>query len=82
MVLKLAGGLFVGVASLMSGWMARQGLSHQLRLIRQLRLGLELMGQEMELHMPPLPELFAALALCCVGALGGVCAAACARRPE
>ena len=29
-----------------------------------------------------LPELFAALALCCVGALGGVCAAACARRPE
>lgn len=58
MVLKLAGGLFVGVASLMSGWMARQGLSHQLRLIRQLRLGLELMGQEMELHMPPLPELF------------------------
>ena len=23
-----------------------------------------------------------ALALCCVGALGGVCAAACARRPE
>ncbi len=26
-----------------------------------------------------LPELFAALALCCVGALGGVCAAACAR---
>lgn len=29
-----------------------------------------------------LPELFAALALCCVGALGGVCAAACAQRPE
>ena len=29
-----------------------------------------------------LPELFAALALCCVGALGGVCAAACAWRPE
>ena len=29
-----------------------------------------------------LPELFAALALCCVGALGGVCAATCARRPE
>ena len=29
-----------------------------------------------------LPELFAALALCCVGALGGVCAAACARCPE
>ena len=58
MVLKLAGGIFVGVASLMSGWMARQGLSHQLRLLRELRLGLELMGQEMELHMPPMPELF------------------------
>ena len=58
MVLKLAGGIFVGVASLMSGWMARQGLSRQLRLLRELRLGLELMGQEMELHMPPMPELF------------------------
>ena len=58
MVLKLAGGIFVGVASLMSGWMARQGLSRQLHLIRQLRLGLELMGQEMELHMPAMPELF------------------------
>ena len=58
MVLKLAGGIFVGVASLMSGWMARQGLSRQLRLLRQLRLGLELMGQEMELHLPPMPELF------------------------
>ena len=58
MVLKLAGGIFVGVASLMSGWMARQGLSRQLHLIRQLRLGLELMGQEMELHMPSMPELF------------------------
>ena len=58
MVLKLAGGIFVGVASLMSGWMARQGLSRQLRLLRELRLELELMGQEMELHMPPMPELF------------------------
>ncbi len=58
MVLKLAGGIFVGVASLMSGWMARQGLSRQLSLLRQLRLGLELMGQEMELHLPPMPELF------------------------
>ena len=36
MVLKLAGGIFVGVASLMSGWMARQGLSRQLRLLREL----------------------------------------------
>ena len=37
---------------------------------------------ELQYRLTPLPELFAALALCCVGALGGVCAAACARRPE
>ena len=37
---------------------------------------------ELQYRLTPLPELFAALALCCVGALGGVCAAACAWRPE
>ena len=57
-MLKIMGACFVAAASLMSGWAARQGLSQQLRLRRQLRLALELMQGEMELHMPTVGELF------------------------
>ena len=61
MIWKLAGGVFVAAASLMNGLAARQSLSRRLELLRQLRLGLELLQGEMELHMASLPELFEAV---------------------
>lgn len=57
-MLRIMGACFVAVASLMSGWAARQGMQQQVRLRRQIRLALELMQGEMELHMPPVAELF------------------------
>ena len=54
----MMGACFVAVASLMGGWAARQQMSQQLGLRRQLRLALELMQGEMELHMPTVGELF------------------------
>lgn len=48
----------VTVASMMGGWAARQGMVQRLGLLRQLRLGLELMQGEMELSMPSMEELF------------------------
>lgn len=48
----------VTVASMMGGWAARQGMAQRLGLLRQLRLGLELMQGEMELSMPAMAELF------------------------
>lgn len=47
MMLKLAGGIFVAVASFMNGYLARQSLSRRIGLLRQLRLGLELLQNEM-----------------------------------
>ena len=60
MMLKLAGGIFVAVASFMNGYLARQSLSRRIGLLRQLRLGLELLQNELELRMASLPELFEA----------------------
>lgn len=57
-MLKIVGACFVAVASMMVGWASRQGMHQQLRLQRQLRLALELMQGEMELHMPSVAELF------------------------
>ena len=48
----------VTAASMMGGWAARQGMTQRLGLLRQLRLGLELMQGEMELSMPSMAELF------------------------
>ena len=48
----------MGIASLMSGWAAGQGLRQRLRVLHRLRLALELMQAEMELHMPSVAELF------------------------
>lgn len=57
-MLKFVGAMFVTAASLLAGWGAGQSLSHRLRLLRQLRLALEVMQGELELNMPPLSELF------------------------
>ena len=48
----------VTLASMMGGWAARQGMAQRLSLLRQLRLGLELMQGELELNMPSMEELF------------------------
>lgn len=70
MIWKLAGGVLVAAASLMNGLAARQSLSRRLELLRQLRLGLELLQGEMELHMASLPELFEAVGQRMEGELG------------
>ena len=70
MVLKLAGGIFVATASLMNGYLARQGLRQRRRTLEQLRLGLELLQGEMELRMASLPELFEAAGNQLGGAVG------------
>lgn len=57
-MLRIIGACFVATASLMGGWAARQGMQQQVKVRRQLRLALELMQGEMELHMPPVAELF------------------------
>lgn len=58
------------LASMMVGWGARQGLREHLDLLRQLRLGLELMAGEMELNMPPLSQLFETVGQGISGAVG------------
>lgn len=70
MIWKLAGGVLVAAASLMNGLAARQSLGRRLDLLRQLRLGLELLQGEMELHMASLPELFEAVGQRMEGELG------------
>ena len=57
-MLKLMGACFVAAASFFIGLAARQGMRRQVDLLRQLRLALELMQGEMELHGPPVAELF------------------------
>ncbi len=67
---KLFGAVCVTLASLLAGWHARRGLSDELGLLRQLRLALELMQGEMELSLPPLPELFRGVGRRMDGAVG------------
>jgi stage III sporulation protein AB len=55
---KILGALLVTAASMMSGWAARQSLRQRQTLLRQLRLALELMQGELELHMPAVSQLF------------------------
>ena len=67
---KLLGACLVGLASLMAGWASRQTMQHHVRLLRQLRLGLELMQGEMEVRMPPVSELFETVGRQVGGTLG------------
>jgi stage III sporulation protein AB len=67
---KLLGALLVTAASMMSGWAARQGLRQQLSQLRQLRLALELMQGELELHMPAVSQLFETVGNQLGGSLG------------
>jgi stage III sporulation protein AB len=54
----------------MSGFAARQGLRQRLEQLRQLRLALELMQGELELHMPTVSGLFETVGEQLNGALG------------
>ena len=68
--MKILGAALVTMASLMTGLLARQNLGQRLRFLRQLRLGLELMQSEMEVHMVSVPELFEAVGRQLSGPLG------------
>ena len=81
-MIKLLGTAMILLGSGSAGFGFARAVRAQLRQLNALLAALEAMKGEIEYRLTPLPELFAALALCCVGALGGVCAAACARRPE
>jgi stage III sporulation protein AB len=67
---KFLGALLVTAASMMSGWAARQGLRQRLSQLRQLRLALELMQGELELHMPAVAQLFETVGNRLEGGLG------------